>query len=47
MQSNIIHWQLNNVKISVEDTGFGIKDKDIPLIFKIYTLLNSEKEYTS
>ena len=39
--------QLNNVKISVEDTGFGIKDKDIPLIFKEHTQLNLEKEYTS
>ena len=28
--------ELNNDRVSVQDTGLGIKDKDIPLIFKKY-----------
>ena len=32
------------VKITVKDTGVGIKEEDIPKLFKLYGFLESTKE---
>ena len=39
--------EFNRVEVSVEDTGLGIKDEDLHLIFRENTLLNNDIEYTS
>ena len=39
--------EFNRVEVSVEDTGLGIKDEDLHLIFRENTQLNNDIEYTS